>query len=218
MTTQVGTLNGQVSGSGGLIPKLYGGSTVGNQIQVTALPTKLQSVGSGVTLQRTTSNPNPYTTLKVANIMMPWGFYDTNSTSSDFSILNVSGTTMVRASNAGWYQVEMAFGMTRAFSNYPWYFNTILFKNSQPIKYGNGVANIPLTTALGAVYASYVPEVVQSSFIVYLEANEYLAPAYGWRPESGSPNSDTIIIANAPSGSTACITYFSVSLLNRSLA
>lgn len=219
-TTTVTTTYNGVYGAGGLIPNLYGSGATSPQatIQVTALPTKLQSVGSGVTLQRTTSNPTPYSTLKVTNIMMANGFYDSGYSSSDFNVLNIGGYTMVRATNAGWYQVEMSFGLTRAFSNYPWYFDPILFKNSQPVKYGNGAVNIPLTTAVGTVYASYVPEVVQSAFIIYLAANETLAPGYGWRPEAGTPASDTIIIANAPNASNAAITYFSVSLLNRSLA
>jgi len=220
-TTVTNTFNG-VYGAGGLIKNLFGPSATApaTNIQVTALPVKLQSIGSGITLQRSTGNPNAYVTQKVVNTMLPAGtaFYDTATGTTDFSVVNVGGFLMVRATNAGWYQVEMSFGLTRAFINYPWYFNSILFKNSQPIKYGSGAVNVPLTTAVGTVYASYTPEVVQSAFIVQLNANDTLAPGYGWRPEPGTPASDTIIIANAPSSSNAAITYFSVSLLNRSLA
>lgn len=228
-TTVTNTYNG-VYGTGGLIKNLYGPTATAptTKIAKEALPTTVGAVGSGLLYRRKSTEGATVTTASYSGVQLPYGFYaspDVGNT-SDLLYQNNGGFMQIRATIEGWYQVDMAFGLSKALLMYQWYFNPVLYKNGGLYKYGNGAANAAYYQAItvaGLVVSqtsySLCPEMVQSSFIVYLKVNETVAPGYIWHPDPqdvrGSSITSATIITTDLGG---YYTYFSIGLLNRSLA
>lgn len=206
--------------------KLFGTATpaTGATIQSNVLPASVTTVGSGVAVQRTNAAGAYTTTFNGNGVIVPWGFYNVGGlTTSDITVSNVGGYTCAKVSNAGWYLVEVNYQLRGAGDlanySYHWGLTPVIFKASGttvpsvPFKWGNTGTCVVDTFAGGT--NSWTSAFCSGNFIVYLEANETIFPGYFWSRE-GSATSDTIIISTTTTGSYG--TYFSMSLLNRSLA
>jgi len=212
--------------------KLFGAPQGGNngKILENALPKTLGAVGSGL-LYRKTAATTFTTNYNLAGTRIPYGFfnYEESPATSDIVVSNYNGFLQVRPTLSGWYEVEISYGLTRSLSMYQWYINSVLYKNNLPYKFGTGGANAAYYTGLGGSTSNSVcPEMIHSSFIVYIDASlqETIAPGYAWHPDTGDSRSyDSINFQNVLRTSDNIITwdgngrytYFSVSLLNRSL-
>ena len=202
---------------------LFGGpaGSNGGKILTAALPSIVGAVGSGVLLRRTSSAGSFTTNSSNGGTALVTGFYNfTEATTSSLTV-STSGVLTVTPSFAGWYQVEIGFGMVQTLKYYQWYFTPVLLKNGAIYKFGSGVVNVAYP--LGGGQASAVPLVSQASLTVYLSAGETVTPGYYWTPDSTDTrayvnnvlrSSDTIIVADV----NGWFNYFSMSLLNRSLA
>ena len=111
------------------------------------------------------------------------------------------------ATNAGWYIAELAFGLNDADRSWKYHIAPVLFKNGQVFKMGT--------------YADYYGTLmpiwgIQNSFVVYLAAGDTLWP--GCYVESDGTALDRWTSADLIKPQNGYDTYFTVSLLNRSLA
>ena len=199
---------------------LFGSAGGGSVILPSALPTSiLGAVGSGILLRKT---GGAFTTSSnTTGTRLASGFYNyTEAATADLPVSNYFGFTQVTATYAGWYQVEMAFGLSKALTHYQWYLNPVLYKNNVAYKFGNGVGNSAYYgDAFGINRMSVCPEMVQSTFIVYMNAGDTIGPGYVWHPDPTDGRGSAITSANIiTSNASGSFTYFSVSLLNRSLA
>jgi hypothetical protein len=181
---------------------LFNSYTPQTKILTSVLPVKLTDVGSGLVMTRQPGNSydvnkNDFTTFS--------SFYQTAYSTADFA---VSGS-MIYAYNAGWYQVEIAFGINQTDRSFTWHIAPALYHNGAPFKIGN--------------YADYYGTLMktvstQSSFSVYLAANDSITPGCVTATDAtqgqwaAGSQKDLIAAQNSYD------TYFSVSLLNRSLA
>ena len=119
----------------------------------------------------------------------------------------------IKASNAGWYMAEIAFSLDNTTAwNYSWTIQPVLWKGTTaqtyPYKYGTSVSYNCWSPSVGPY--GFGSDGVQASFIVYLEANETLQAGYDF---SAAVTQSAVIRSNRTTD-----TYFSVALLNRSLA
>jgi hypothetical protein len=120
-------------------------------------------------------------------------------------------TGMFKATITGWYMVEIAY---KVFANESWGFNLapLLYRNGSEYKIGTDVM---YTWGSGGTYSgsSGAQRYAQSSFIVYLAANDYVEA--GYHVYIGAALNRNVLGATSNSGTE---TYFSMSLLNRSYA
>jgi len=194
----------------------------------------LNTVGSGVLLRKTAVNA--YTTVYNANgVRLPYSFFDTPFTStSDITVFNDTtqpqyydpntgtgpGNTLgIKAANTGWYQIEIGYRLRGASDNikfgYAWNLTPCLFKKGTvtPVKMGSSANWVCINSTQG-FYNGFGQDYAQSNFIYYLTANDVIYPGYFWVSDGVYvPTTDTIIQYSNIGG-----TYFSMSLLNRSLA
>lgn len=204
---------------------LFGSPSGGNNNKIlpSALPPEVGAVGSGILIRKKGGSLS--TASSTTGVRLGSGFYThTDQATTSLVAEDSGGFLQIRATVAGWYMVEISFGITRALEMYQFYFNPVLYKNGQVYKFGGGIANAayywpPSAFGITTVNYSVVPEMCQSSFIVYMNANETVSPGYVWHPDpqdarGNGITSDTIIVAD----SSGWFNYFSMGLLNRSLA
>lgn len=199
------------------------------KIQESRLPGSVGAVGSGIFLRRTT--PGAYGNLGTGTGgPFPFSWYNTPGTSTeDITIVtSQGGITGVRLENAGWYVVEVSYGLAAsntgsrkgggALYNYCWNFQPLVFYavssnlNAAAVKRGADammVCWLDGSTTFGNPFG-WSQRCAHSTFIIYLEAGQWVAPGYAWNGPAG------VDVLSADSQGTD--TYFSVSLLNRSLA
>lgn len=184
------------------------------------LPAGLGTVGSGVVLNKTTGT---YATLHGQN-RLPSGFYNSvPANTSDIEVLNLAGGNVgIKTLNAGWYMFELGYQLTTgagtAYLNYRWDFTPILYKSDTA---GVGIPGSKWGT--NAVWINYNAfsldgkgmKNVQNSFIEYMAAGQIVYPGYIWRADTSPTPTSASIIEVSLNGFN---TYFSGSLLNRSLA
>jgi len=157
--------------------------------------------GSGCVLQRRTSAAY---NLPGAQATLPDGFYThIAQTSTDIANSAVTGGRVNRmtVTISGWYLAEMGFKIRTA-QGFLWSIAPVLYKNGARFRIGND-ANI-VASGFGTS-----TRYIQSSWIIYLNANEYVQA--GW--DASGLSEDIIDI-----DSTGLSNYFSLSLLNRSYA
>jgi hypothetical protein len=205
---------------------LFGSSTPGSSILTAAVPnlpaakitsgtidnarlaTKLTTVGSGFVMRNTTDSINLSCSANTATaIKFTTAFYDSAATStSDYTTsTGGSGEFKVSAANAGWYMAEVAFGIDQTNRIVGYRLAAALFLNGSLHKIGSTV------DYFGSSSGQH-PFCAQGAFIVFLNAGDYITPGcmlYSQSTISGLP----LIAPNMNQD-----TYFSVSLLNRSLA
>lgn len=213
--------------------KLFGLPQGGNngKVLTTALDlNSLNTVGSGVFVKKTSG---AYTTVyNSSGVRIPYSFWDQPITSStDITVFNdtsqqlyydpntgtgPTGACGVRAANSGWYQIEIGYRVRGGSDNikfgYSWNLTPCLFKRGTipPVKVGAS-STFLCTNSFGP--QGFGQDYAQSNFIYYLYANEVIYPGYFWASDGiFIPTTDTVISASTTG------TYFSMSLLNRSLA
>jgi hypothetical protein len=204
---------------------LSGANITSSTIPVTALDAnvvpgitatvKASTVGSGLSMNRTSAGP-AYSTLFGQN-RLTTGFYDSviNST-SDFQVVNPGGFVGIKTLNAGWYVFELGYQLTQTNVPYRWDLTPILYKSDTA---GNGFAGAKWGT--NVFYLNFVgtdgkgSKNVQNSFVEYMEAGQIVYPGYLWSNNASPVTASANIIAVSLNGFN---TYFSGSLLNRSLA
>lgn len=179
------------------------GGTLGTGV----LPSSLTSVGSGFLIQANSGasanvscSPNTPGANKFASSL----FNSTPSNTGDYTVTTGS-ELKITASNAGWYMVEIAFGIDQTNRVVGYRLAAALFKNGTMYKTGSTV------DYYGSLSGNH-PFCAQGSFIVYLNSTDYVSPGcllYSQSTITAAP----LVVSNF-SGDT----YFSVSLLNRSLA
>lgn len=233
-TSVVSTSTGRINDTN---TKLFGAPQGGNngKVLTTALDlTSLNSVGSGVLLRKTAANA--YTTVyNASGVRLPYSFFDTPFTSTpDITVFNDTaqpqyynpgtgtgpGNTLgIRAANTGWYQIEIGYKLRGGGDNikfgYSWNLTPCLFKQGSvgPVKMGSSSTWTCINSAPG-FFNGFGQDNAQSSFIYYLYANEVIYPGYFFNSDGiYIPTTDNIIQYSGIGG-----TYFSMSLLNKSLA
>lgn len=176
---------------------------------------KAAAVGSGLTINRNNSAA-AYTTLSgQQRISASPAFYNaTGRSSADVTVSTSSGFYAINITNPGWYMIDMGFLLTgQNYHSYNWWFRPLFFKGTDTdnfYKCGTEVININYSTVPPN---SKGPSCAQGSWIEYLTAGDTIWPGYLWSNQS-SVSSASIITSSASQFGT----YFSISLLNRSLA
>ena len=206
------------------VPNLDASILTSGTVSSARLPSGLGAVGSGVICSK---NANAYTTLwSGSGMKLPWGFYDNiPANTDDITIFNSSNITACRATNAGWYLVQLGYklrgGNDGAKFGYSWNLTPVLYKGTQtvPFFYGNSGA-WQCTNNIPGFLAGYGCDFVQSAFTVYLNANDVIYPGYFWSNDNPTVVTQDNIIQPFYTGGwqTAYGTYFTMSLLNRSMA
>jgi hypothetical protein len=171
------------------------------------------TVGSGLTINRTNSAA-AYSTLS-GQRRIASGFYNaTGRTSTDVTVSTSSGFYAINITNPGWYMIDMGFLLTgQNYHSYNWWFRPLFFKGADTgnfYKCGTEVININYSRTPAN---SKGPSCAQASWIEYLTSGDTIWPGYLWSNQD-SVSSDSIITSAASQFGT----YFSISLLNRSLA
>lgn len=205
---------------------LFGITTAGSTVLTTALPLDAIAAavnptsGSGALLIRTTAGRVAAGANGANKVAL--GFFNSLSvSSSDIQCITSSGAAATgvrndyigrfRATITGWYMVEIAY---KVFANESWGFNLapLLYRNGSEYKIGTDVM---YTWASGGTFAgsSGAQRYAQSTFIVYLAANDYVEA--GYNVYIGTALNRNVLGATTSTGTE---TYFSMSLLNRSYA
>lgn len=207
-TGQFGTnyiANGAITGdkTSGLDASKITTGTVSTGILPSSLA--VASVGSGINATRTTG-AGAFNVSDGSN-RFPTSFYNggVSGTSDIVITTEASGALKATAQYSGWYMVDMGFGINQGTRGFSYTLAPLLFKGNSPYKLG-GSADYRAGIYIGA----FVPNNIQSSFIIYLNAGESANPGVY---ASGLGGTYDLI---QPQSSTD--TYFSIALLNRSLA
>ena len=198
-------------------------------IDASRLPAGVGIVGSGITCLK---DSGAYTTLwnGGAGEKLPSDFYNSiTANTADLQVVteNWGGVNRIgiKTLNAGWYMTEVGFqvrgGSDLVKFTYSWNLAPTYFlktangtiDGTTPHKFGNSGSY--MTWLPGA--AGWGADFAQSSFIVYMQANDIWYPGYIWTRFDANKTSDTIIKATSYSGGRYG-TYCSLSLLNKSLA
>jgi hypothetical protein len=188
---------------------LYGGSSAGSTILPAALPTKLQTLGSGFVMRKTSGTISVSCSANTATgIRFKTSDYDASaSNTGDYTVSSDgSGRLLVTATVAGWYMVEVAFGIKQTARAVGYRIAAAVYKNS-----GN-MHKVGSTVDYFGSLSAQIPFACQGAFIVYLDGSEYVSPGALLYSQSTISNLDII------GTNFGADTYFSVSLLNRSLA
>ena len=149
------------------------GTSAGSTILPAALPTKLQTVGSGFVMRKTSGTISVSCSANTATaIKFPTSAYDsTASNTGDYTLsTGGSGELKVSAANAGWYMVEVAFGADQNARAVGYRLSAAMFLNGSLHKIGSTV------DYYGSLSTQF-PFCAQASFIVYLSASDYITRA-----------------------------------------
>lgn len=177
---------------------------------------KAETIGSGTVLIR--SNTTSFPNASQGRWKFIPGFFDQVSISSE-DMTAFYGTTQwdtglgtivpitgydgrIIVTNPGWYMVEVGFAVNPAWNSGGFNIAPTLYKNGVQIKTGTDVTRTATRTGRYA----------QASWIVYLTANQSVQPGYDAALDGSGAS---FFKSNAGTNGD---TYFSVSLLNRSLA
>jgi len=213
------------------INALDAGKLTSGTVPAARLPSGLGAVGSGIKCLRTT-NAGSYTTLwKLgAGERLPTGFYDSiPSNTSDLQIISeyIDGANRIgiKTLNEGWYMFEIGFelrgGADLVKYTYSWNLSPGYWlkrasggtpDGTKPYKFGTSGVHVCWLSDIG-----WGSDYAQSSFIEYMYANDIIYPGYKWTRSDSGRSSDTIIKASTYEDGFYG-TYFSMSLLNKSLA
>lgn len=194
------------------VPNISAAKITSGTIATSVLPVGVGAVGSGFIMRNTTDSfsvscsANTPTAIKFTT-----AFYDSAASgTSDYTLsTGGSGELKVTASNAGWYMVEVAFGIAQTARAVGYRISAALFLNGNIHKSGSTVDYFGSASA-------QIPFCAQGAFIVYLSPGNYVTPGCVLYSQS--------TIASGSSGANLISpnynedTYFSVSLLNKSLA
>ena len=211
----------------GKVSNLDGSNITSGTIAAARLPSGLGAVGSGIMLERTSAAAQHVTSNvgQTTPTYLPYGFYDSvsNFTTADISVLNIGTYLALKVANPGWYMAEIGFqlrgGVDLANFTFHWGFTPLIGKSS-----GNTLAGSAYrvgTTAICVVDSnltainSWTGDVAQASFIMYLTNNDTIFPGY-YITREGTTNAGSFVRTGNFVGSNG--NYFSMSLLNRSLA
>lgn len=197
--------------------KLFGSTNpaTGATILPANLPSTVAAVGSGVLLSRSNAGVYALNWSTSSGFQgLPYGFYNSASANtSDLVRASTGSTETIRATNAGWYQVELCYKLYDTVQYaYWWNFTPAIYESrTGAYKYGTSTLS-PRDVYLGGSF-SMTPSFAAASFIVYMNANDYIQAGFTACKENNGTGSNQIIGPCAPSN-----TYFSMALLNRSLA
>lgn len=208
-STAQSTASGAQSAIAATNTALYGGSSAGSTILPAALPTKLQTLGSGFVMRKTSGTIGVSCSANTATgIRFKTSDYDAAaSNTGDYTVTtDGSGRLLVTATVAGWYMVEVAFGIKQTARAVGYRIAAAIYKNS-----GN-MHKVGSTVDYYGSLSAQIPFACQGAFIVYLDGSEYVSPGALLYSQSTISNLDII------GTNFGADTYFSVSLLNRSLA
>jgi hypothetical protein len=201
-------------------------TTLTGDVPIANLPTDqlLPGVGSGALLARVATNPQA---VSIGRNVTPDGFFNSLSVSSpDIQCLRTNGAVgtgnlsdyagAFRVTEAGWYMVEICYRLNVGFGTGAVNAAPVLFR-------GTSLSNAALSASafkVGTdscfrflVTTDSAMRFVQNSFIVYLNAGNVVRSgldltAFGATPSLGGQSGV---------GTSATETYFSISLLNRTL-
>lgn len=177
-------------------------------IATSRLPSSITTVGSGFIMRKTSGTINVSATANSpVYTRFPTSAYDSiASNTGDYTVsTDGSGYLIVTASNSGWYMVEVSFGIKQVTRVGGYRIAAAMYKGTSPYKIGS-------TVDYNGGFSAQIPFACQASFIVYLSAGESVTPAA--LVYSGTSWSGVDVVAS----NTNEDNYFSVSLLNRSLA
>ncbi len=192
----------------GAVPNLNASKITSGNLSKDVLPTKLAEVGSGFVMRKSSGSINVSCSANSPTpIKFPTSAYSsTASNTGDYTLSTGGGGELkVSAANAGWYMVEVAFGLEQQARIIGYRMAAALFLNGSITKVGSTV------DYYGSSSTQY-PFSCQASFIVYLNTGDYVTP--GAMLYSQSTISGLSLITT----NSSVDFYFSVSLLNRSLA
>lgn len=160
------------------------------------------AVGSGATIVRTSTSNVTISNANTGPVYFPTSFFGVNAISSaDITVDTASGGFEV--SLEGWYRVDLCFKINAGVSAI-WNICPVVFKNGSVYKYGaDGCSQ-----STGSVRL----RTIMSSFEVYLEAGDNVLAGYDAENATGTISS---VLTGEASGT---MSYFSISLTNRSLA
>jgi hypothetical protein len=178
---------------------------------------RASTVGSGTVLIRsnTTSFPNAsqgrwkfipgfFDQVSISSSDMT-AFYGTTNWDTGFGIFQITGYDgRVIVTNPGWYMVEVGFAVNPNWNSGGFNIAPTLYRDGVQIKTGTDVTRTATRTGRYA----------QASWIVYLTANQSVQPGYDAALDSSTAGASFFKSNTGTNGDT----YFSVSLLNRSLA
>jgi hypothetical protein len=196
-----------------VVPNLSATKITSGTVDVARLPSTLTTVGSGFIMRKTTGAIDLSCSANTpTGIPFATSSYDsTASNTGDYTLsTGAGGELKVSAANAGWYMVEVAFGIAQTARAVGYRIAAAMYLNGSLHKIGS-------TVDYFGTFDTQIPFSCQASFIVYLAANDYVTPGcmlYSQSTISSSLASGTDVIAPNFNRDT----YFSVSLLNRSLA
>lgn len=202
--------------------RLFGQATTGTKLLSTVFPTTVGAVGSGIIMSKTGASSGSAYSANWGQVgqfnFLDDGFYNIPGVAtSDLAYDSSNGKVGVRALNAGWYLVELGFQTNSSVQyTYWWSFTPAIYESSTGrTKYGASVVSAR-DTNFGASF-SLTPPYAQSSFIVYMNPNDRVFPGYQAVLENSTGGGSANILFASPNISVGG-TYFSVALLNRSLA
>lgn len=205
---------------------LFGNPAGGNngKVLTTALPTSLGAVGSGIimfqvnTISSADWGPSGGYGPNTAGFKyLSDGFYPNISASATDDLVydNTGGRVGLRALRAGWYMIEVGFGLRSSVQyTYWWSFTPAIYESrTARVKYGSSVVSARDTNF--AASFTLTPFNAQSSFIVYMNANDVVRPGYLAIQENNAGTGSAEILQSRNANFEG--TYFSAALLNRSL-
>ena len=189
------------------VPNLSAGKITSGKLSSSVLPTGTGAVGSGFLIRKTSGTINVSCSAnKVTTNKFAASSYDsTPSSTDDYTVSTPGGELRVTAANPGWYLAEVSFGIKQTTRVVGYRIAPMLFLNGNAHKVGS-------TVDYDGSLNARIPFAAQAAFIVYLNNGDYVTPGAVLNSQSTISGLD-IIGTNFNQD-----TYFSVSLLNRSLA
>lgn len=189
------------------VPNLSAGKITSGKLSSSVLPTGTGAVGSGFLIRKTsgTINVSCSANTVTANKFAASSYDSTPSSTDDYTVSTPGGELRVTAANPGWYLAEVSFGIKQTTRVVGYRIAPMLFLNGNAHKVGS-------TVDYDGSLNARIPFAAQAAFIVYLNNGDYVTPGAVLNSQSTISGLD-IIGTNFNQD-----TYFSVSLLNRSLA
>jgi hypothetical protein len=198
----VGTLFGVGSAvldkiAGTVLPPIDA-TTLTGDVPVGNLPTEQLLPGSGNAAIMTRNSTANVGLTPGATEILPANFYTNSINPTGSGITPSVSQGRFTVTQAGWYLVLMGFRINPGAQN-GWNFAPVLYKNNAIYRYGGDFTGDAFRAAKYA----------QSSFIIYLAANDYV--------QAGTAYEATFATGLLDSDGTGKQTYFEIALLNKTI-
>ena len=173
-------------------------TTLTGDVPVGNLPTDQLLPGSGNAAIMTRNSTVNVSLTPGVTAKLPANFYTNSSTPSGSGITPSTSAGRFTVTQAGWYLLLMGFRINPDAAN-GWNIAPVLYKNNDIYRYGGDFTGDAFRSAKYA----------QSSFIVYLNANDYVEAGYAYEA--------SFAVGLLDSDSTGRQTYFEIALLNKTI-